>query len=63
VVIPYYGMQGRKERLCQGSDLFEACANLITTAGASRVLSMDLHAADTGFFDIPVDTYMHCLSA
>ena len=32
------------------------CANLITTAGAHRVLTLDLHAGQIqGFFDIPVD--------
>src|SRR3546814_2264187 len=38
------------------SDLAKLVANLITTAGADRVLSMDLHAGQIqGFFDIPTD--------
>ncbi len=56
-VIPYYGYarQDRKTtpRVPISSKLV---ANLITTAGARRVLCMDLHAGQIqGFFDIPVD--------
>jgi ribose-phosphate pyrophosphokinase len=56
-VIPFYGYarQDRKER---GREPISAklVANLITTAGARRVLTMDLHAPQIqGFFDIPVD--------
>lgn len=56
-VIPYYGYarQDRKDkpRVPITSKLV---ADLITAAGASRVLTMDLHAAQIqGFFDIPVD--------
>lgn len=56
-VIPYFGYarQDRKvkPRVPISSKLV---ANLITTAGASRVLSVDLHAGQIqGFFDIPVD--------
>ncbi len=57
VVLPYFGYarQDRKDagRVPITSKLV---ANLITTAGANRVLTMDLHAAQIqGFFDIPVD--------
>lgn len=57
VVIPYYGYarQDRKDRprVAIGSKLV---ANLITAAGANRVVTMDLHAPQIqGFFDIPVD--------
>jgi ribose-phosphate pyrophosphokinase len=57
VVIPYlgYGRQDRKDapRVPITAKLV---ANLITTAGADRVLTIDLHAAQIqGFFDIPVD--------
>ncbi len=57
VVIPYFGYarQDRKDkpRVAIGSKLV---ANLLTAAGASRVMTMDLHAAQIqGFFDIPVD--------
>jgi len=57
VVIPYlgYGRQDRKDapRVPITAKLV---ANLITTAGAGRVLTIDLHAAQIqGFFDIPVD--------
>ena len=56
-VIPYYGYarQDRKDqpRVAISSKLM---ANLITTAGADRVLTMDLHAPQIqGFFDIPLD--------
>jgi ribose-phosphate pyrophosphokinase len=57
VVMPYmgYARQDRKDapRVPITAKLI---ANLITTAGASRVLTIDLHAAQIqGFFDIPVD--------
>ncbi len=56
-VIPYYGY-ARQERKSKSRDPISAklVANLITAAGARRVLAMDLHAnAIQGFFDIPVD--------
>ena len=56
-VIPYYGY-ARKDRKDEGRVPITAklVANLITTAGADRVLTLDLHAAQIqGFFDIPVD--------
>ena len=56
-VIPYYGY-ARQDRKDEGRVPITAklCANLITAAGADRVLCMDLHAAQIqGFFDIPVD--------
>ena len=56
-VIPYYGY-ARQERKSRARDPITAklMANLITTAGADRVVTMDLHApAIQGFFDIPVD--------
>ncbi len=56
-VIPYYGY-ARQERKARSRDPITAklVANLITTAGADRVLTLDLHAPATqGFFDIPVD--------
>ena len=57
VVIPYFGFarQDRKDkpRVAIGAKLI---ANLITAAGAHRIMTMDLHAAQIqGFFDIPVD--------
>ncbi len=56
-VIPYFGLarQDRKDkpRVAISSKLV---ANLLTAAGAHRVMTMDLHAAQIqGFFDIPVD--------
>ncbi|MGV8879519.1 MAG: ribose-phosphate pyrophosphokinase [Sphingobacteriaceae bacterium] len=56
-VIPYFGLarQDRKDkpRVAIGSKLV---ANLLTAAGAHRIMTMDLHAAQIqGFFDIPVD--------
>lgn len=56
-VVPYYGY-ARQERKARARDPISAklVANLITAAGADRVLTMDLHAgAIQGFFDIPVD--------
>lgn len=56
-VIPYFGYS-RQDRKDEGRVPITAklVANLIATAGADRVLCMDLHAAQIqGFFDIPVD--------
>ncbi len=56
-VIPYYGY-GRQDRKVQPRVPITSklVADLITTAGASRVLTMDLHAGQIqGFFNIPVD--------
>ncbi|ATO49475.1 MULTISPECIES: ribose-phosphate diphosphokinase [Brevibacillus] len=57
VVIPYYGY-ARQDRKARSRDPITAklVANLIETAGAQRVITMDLHATQIqGFFDIPVD--------
>ncbi len=56
-VIPYYGMarQDRKDkpRVAIGAKLI---ANLLSTAGIDRIITMDLHADQIqGFFDVPVD--------
>ena len=56
-VIPYFGY-ARQDRKAKSRDPISAklVANIITAAGADRVLTMDLHAAQIqGFFDIPVD--------
>lgn len=56
-VIPYFGY-ARQDRKAKPRDPISAklVANMLTTAGADRVLTMDLHAAQIqGFFDIPVD--------
>ena len=56
-VIPYFGY-ARQDRKAKARDPISAklVADLITAAGADRVLTMDLHAAQIqGFFDIPVD--------
>ena len=56
-VIPYYGY-ARQDRKAKARDPITAklVANLITSAGADRVLTMDLHAGQIqGYFDIPVD--------
>ena len=56
-VMPYYGY-ARQDRKSGSRTPISAklVANLITTAGADRVLTMDLHAAQIqGFFDIPLD--------
>ncbi len=56
-VIPYFGY-ARQDRKAKARDPISAklVADIITTAGADRVLTMDLHAAQIqGFFNIPVD--------
>lgn len=56
-VIPYFGY-ARQDRKARARDPISAklVADLITTAGADRVLTMDLHAPQIqGFFNIPVD--------
>ena len=61
-VMPYFGY-ARQDRKAKARDPISAklVADLITTAGADRVLTMDLHASQLqGFFDIPVD---HLLGA
>ncbi len=57
VVIPYFGY-ARQDRKDEGRTPITAklVANMIDRAGADRVLTMDLHAAQIqGFFDVPVD--------
>ena len=59
-VMPYFGY-ARQDRKTKPRDPISAklVANLITRAGADRVLTMDLHANQIqGFFDIPVDNLM-----
>ena len=56
-VMPYYGY-ARQDRKARARDPISAklVANILTSAGANRVLTMDLHCAQIqGFFDIPVD--------
>ena len=56
-VIPYYGY-ARQDRKAKARDPISAklCADIITAAGADRILTMDLHANQIqGFFNIPVD--------
>lgn len=57
VVVPYYGY-ARQDRKDQGRVALSAklVANMISVAGADRILSVDLHTGQIqGFFDIPVD--------
>ena len=59
-VVPYFGY-ARQDRKTKPRDPISAklVANLITRAGADRVLTMDLHANQIqGFFDIPVDNLL-----
>lgn len=59
-VMPYFGY-ARQDRKAKGRDPISAklVANMIVAAGADRVLTMDLHAAQIqGFFDIPVDNLL-----
>ena len=56
-VLPYFGYARQDRKTSPRSPISaKLVANLITTAGANRVLTLDLHAAQIqGFFDIPVD--------
>ncbi len=57
-VIPYYGYarQDRRSRSARVPITAKLVANMLATAGADRVLTVDLHADQIqGFFDIPVD--------
>ncbi len=57
-VIPYYGYarQDRRSRSARVPITAKLVANMLDTAGADRVLTVDLHAEQVqGFFDIPVD--------
>ena len=59
VVMPYYGY-ARQDRKASPREPITAklVANLLTTAGATRIMTMDLHANQIqGFFDIPVDHF------
>ena len=59
-VMPYFGY-ARQDRKTRSRDPISAklVANLLTAAGADRVLTMDLHAGQIqGFFDIPVDNLL-----
>jgi len=61
-VIPYYGY-ARQDRKAKSRDPISAkvVANIITVAGADRILTMDLHTPQLqGFFDIPVDHLLGC---
>lgn len=56
-VIPYFGY-ARQDRKARSRDPITAklVADILTSAGADRILTMDLHASQIqGFFDIPVD--------
>jgi len=57
VVIPYYGYARQDRKVLPRTSISaRLVANLITVAGASRILTMDLHTGQIqGFFDIPVD--------
>jgi ribose-phosphate pyrophosphokinase len=56
-VIPYYGYARQDKKVAPRVPISaKLVADMITTAGANRVITMDLHAAQIqGFFDIPVD--------
>lgn len=57
VVIPYYGYS-RQDKKMRSREPISAklLANLLTTAGANRIITLDLHAVQIqGFFDLPVD--------
>ncbi|MBQ8238193.1 MAG: ribose-phosphate pyrophosphokinase [Oscillospiraceae bacterium] len=61
-VIPYFGY-ARQDRKAKSRDPISAklVANMLTAAGADRILTMDLHAPQIqGFFDIPLDHLLGC---
>jgi ribose-phosphate pyrophosphokinase len=64
VVIPYYGYARQDRKVVPRTPISaRLVANLITLAGATRILAMDLHAGQIqGFFDIPVD-HLYALPA
>lgn len=57
VVIPYYGYARQDRKVAPRAPISaKLMADLITTAGANRIVAMDLHAAQIqGFFNVPVD--------
>ncbi|MDP4156574.1 MAG: ribose-phosphate diphosphokinase, partial [Bacillota bacterium] len=60
VVVPYYGY-ARQDRKARAREPITAklVANLLETAGATRIITLDLHAPQIqGFFDIPTDQLM-----
>lgn len=60
VVIPYFGY-ARQDRKTHGREPITAklVANLLETAGANRIITLDLHSGQIqGFFDIPVDNLL-----
>lgn len=60
VIVPYYGY-ARQDRKARGREPISAklVADLMSTAGVTRVVTMDLHAGQIqGFFDVPVDHLM-----
>ena len=60
VIVPYYGY-ARQDRKTRGREPISAklVADLMSTAGVTRVVTMDLHADQIqGFFDVPVDHLM-----
>ena len=64
IVVPYYGY-ARQDRKARSREPITAklVANLIETAGANRMIALDLHAPQIqGFFDIPIDHLMGVLS-
>jgi len=56
-VIPYYGYARQDRKVAPRTSISaKVVANLLTNAGASRILTVDLHAGQIqGFFDMPVD--------
>ncbi len=59
-VIPYYGY-AKQDKKTKGREPISAklLANMLQTAGAERIVTLDLHAAQIqGFFDVPVDNLM-----
>ena len=62
-VIPYFGYARQDRKVAPRTSISaKLVSNLITKAGADRVVTVDLHAGQIqGFFDIPVDNLFACL--
>ena len=62
-VIPYFGYARQDRKVAPRTSISaNVMANLITNAGATRVVTVDLHAGQIqGFFDMPVDNLYTCL--
>ena len=58
-VIPYFGYARQDRKVAPRTSISAVVANLLTNAGANRIVTVDLHAGQIqGFFDMPVDNLL-----